>query len=117
VIDVVVEGRPVGKQRPRVGRTGTYTPRETVQYEERIAWTVKGKYPGLRVDKDHPWCLAVTVVLGDRRRRDLDNIVKSVMDGLNGVVWGDDDQVVKIKAAKQVHSGTWSTMITAWREA
>jgi crossover junction endodeoxyribonuclease RusA len=29
----------------------------------------------------------------DRRRRDLDNVAKSVLDGLNGVAYADDSQI------------------------
>ena len=116
MIDVVVEGRPVPKERPRVANGRAFTPRATSRYEDTIAWTVKGKYPGLKVDADKNWCVAVTFVLGDRRKRDLDNLAKSVMDGLNGVVYQDDSQVVKLKAAKRYVKGAWRTMVTAWPE-
>lgn len=33
-------------------------------------------------------------------RGDIDNYVKTVMDGLNGVAWEDDVQVVQIEASK-----------------
>lgn len=116
MIDVVVEGRPVPKERPRVARGRAYTPKATAAYEDTVAWTVKGKYPGLKVDPDGEWRLAVTFMLGDRRRRDLDNLVKAVMDGLNGIVWQDDSQVVTIRAAKRYVKDQWKTLVTAWHE-
>ena len=35
-----------------------------------------------------------------RRRADLDNLIKGVMDALNRVAWDDDSQVVKLMATK-----------------
>ena len=33
-----------------------------------------------------------------RKRGDLDNLLKAVLDALNGVAYGDDEQVVRIEA-------------------
>jgi len=33
-------------------------------------------------------------------RSDIDNLIKTVLDGLNGVAWEDDTQVVKVEAVK-----------------
>lgn len=33
-------------------------------------------------------------------RGDLDNYLKTILDGLNGIAWDDDRQVVKITAVK-----------------
>ena len=115
MIDFIVEGKPVGKERPRVGTRGTYTPQATADYEAKVAWAAKARHPGLR-PKAGAWCLAVTAVFGDNRRRDLDNVVKTVMDALEGVVWVNDSSVVKIKASKSVVKGQWRTMVTAWEE-
>jgi crossover junction endodeoxyribonuclease RusA len=47
--------------------------------------------------------LAVSVdfYLPDRRRRDLDNLSKAVLDACNGVVWEDDQQVTQLHITKQ----------------
>ena len=40
--------------------------------------------------------------VSDRRRRDIDNLLKLVLDALNkGVAWHDDFQVVEIHATRQ----------------
>jgi len=37
MIELIIPGKPMGKQRPRVMRNGiTYTPKETVNYETLI---------------------------------------------------------------------------------
>lgn len=115
-VEALVRGKPVGKERPRVSRHGPYTPRRTAEYEERVAWEVKARNPGLRPDRDHHWRLAVTFVLGDRRGRDLDNLIKTVMDALEGVVWVNDHQVVTIQAAKRYVKDQWYAQITAWED-
>lgn len=33
-------------------------------------------------------------------RPDVDNFAKAVLDGLNGIVWRDDSQVVELRASK-----------------
>ena len=35
-----------------------------------------------------------------RRRMDVDNVAKSVLDGLNGVAYEDDDQVIELLVRK-----------------
>ena len=45
--------------------------------------------------------LEIVCYFADRRRRDLDNVVKAVSDGLGGVAYADDSQVVKVKATRR----------------
>ena len=91
----VIPGRPHGKRRPRVAlrrnRVVTYTPRETREYEERVAWEAKAA--GVTMF-DGPVALTLWLYSKGRRRADIDNAAKSVMDGLNGVAYRDDSQVV-----------------------
>ena len=42
-------------------------------------------------------CMTVTLVPGDRRRRDIDNILKPLLDALtHGGAWADDSQVKRL---------------------
>ncbi len=116
---VIVEGEIVGKQRPRVCKHGTFTPKKTKDYEQLIRnnymaqdgeFFEKGipvqinikafKKPPKATTKKNlrlieqglfPWTKKV----------DIDNICKSILDSLNGVAYADDGQVVKIKASKE----------------
>lgn len=38
----------------------------------------------------------------DRRRRDVDNVAKAVLDSANGVLWDDDSQVVELSIRRAV---------------
>lgn len=105
-----VFGEVLGKPRPRVTRHGAYTPRKFADYEERIAAefrkqlskplegavslkvTVQRRLPKSRPKK--------TASEPDTFRPDLDNVLKLVMDALNGVAYLDDNQVTLIQAEK-----------------
>lgn len=40
--------------------------------------------------------MRIAAYFPDRIRRDLDNVIKSILDGLNGIAWDDDSQVDEI---------------------
>lgn len=112
-----VDGKVVGKARPRITRAGrAYTPASTRMYEGKIrdAFIAAGgdKLSGtLHVDFE-----AVTGIQSSATRRetarrlsgqelstarpDIDNIEKVVLDALNGVAYKDDASVVSIRAIK-----------------
>ena len=88
---IVIPGRPVPKQRPRVGRNGNiYTPRKTKQYEQLIGWKAKEV---IKQPLNGNVSLQIRVYVKRDIFPDLDNIAKSVMDGLNNVAYIDDKQV------------------------
>ena len=105
------EFRAKAKQRPRMSRRGrAYTPKATHEFETRVAtgWNKRKKF------KDKP--VSVSIELGkdfftvkvveidtetpSALRGDIDNYVKSILDGLNGIAWDDDIQVRELKATK-----------------
>lgn len=113
-----VLGNPQGKARPRFNSMTrrTYTPTKTKTYEADIAWAYKmggGRLmhgaveikiwayflPAKSVSKKR---LAAMLQQSEpvRRKPDVDNIAKIVLDGLNGVAYIDDAQVVSVHTMK-----------------
>ncbi len=105
-----------GKARPRMVVSGSgahvFTPRKTKEYERRVATcyrlaggTMHLKPVALKIaigvfaplPKSAPKRVAADQFLA---KPDIDNIAKAVMDGLNGVAYEDDVQVVQLLATK-----------------
>ena len=122
------KGEAVGKGRPRVtARQGkfahAYTPEKTRAFEEAIRFEfmasncepmpVYKREQSLKADvligvsipksyskKKQALCRDGMLVPANRRQGDLDNILKSVFDALNGYAYEDDSQIVVIHAEK-----------------
>lgn len=48
--------------------------------------------------------VSIFYVPHDRRRRDIDNVAKTIMDACNGVLWADDSQI-DVLHVERVHDG------------
>lgn len=91
VIKIVVPGRPVPKARPRFGKQGNvYTPARTKQYEELVAWKTKEV---IKEPLTGNVAVYIKVYVKGDVFPDLDNIAKSILDGMNKVAYYDDKQV------------------------
>jgi crossover junction endodeoxyribonuclease RusA len=111
-LTLTVPGRPVPKARPRMGANGhVYTPAETKAAEGAVGWAARG---ALRSTKPTTEPLSITVEfhVADRRRRDVDNLLKTVLDGLNTIAFKDDSQVVHVDALIVVDPANPRTEIT-----
>lgn len=119
-MEFIVEGDPQGKARPRFSqKSGTvYTPAKTVRYERLIrkAFLDAGGnaipsdcYVGITVDAYFQ--IPKSYTKGKRlacehninrpdKKPDIDNILKIVLDGLNGVAYADDKQVIEVRCRK-----------------
>lgn len=108
---IFIATQPRPKGRPRYARGRMYTPATTAEFEREVreAWersegpTFEGPVE-VEVEFDSD-CLTITVRELDpdvksRLRGDLDNYVKSTLDGLNRVAFGDDRQVIRMSARK-----------------
>ena len=112
-----IKDKAIGKQRPRFTKWGgTYTPEKTKNYETMIGLKFKEKYKIEPSDK--PMKAYIVFIfeppksLSNKKREklllehyikkpDIDNLVKSVLDGLNKIAYMDDAQICKIDAKKE----------------
>lgn len=113
-----IPGEPVSKGRARVAPHGgrPYTPAKTRAYERQVGlvamasgvrlvegpvgldvvaiWPIPASWPKARREQ------ALVVPEPKASRPDADNVVKAVLDGLNGVAWVDDAQVAQLRIRK-----------------
>ncbi|WP_429555127.1 RusA family crossover junction endodeoxyribonuclease [Paraburkholderia sp. MM5477-R1] len=122
-VEFTVPGAPVAKGRPRFARQGahvrTFTPEKTERYENLVKLAAR-QGMGTREPFAGPVRLVVHIALpipaswsqkrqreaadgliGATKKPDADNVVKALKDGMNGVVYGDDGQVVDLWISKR----------------
>jgi crossover junction endodeoxyribonuclease RusA len=118
IADFVVLGEPVAKQRARTTRNGrAYTPARTTEAEALVlrGFLQSRPVPRIKCDLDQ-YAVEITFLNGNRRRKDLDNQIKLVLDALNGWAFVDDSQVMEIFARKSfVTKSEARTVIQIWR--
>lgn len=124
--DFEIEGKPVGKGRPRFKRMGnfvqTYTPTATAEYEKlvRIRFQNAGGAitdkpvrveivaffapPKSTKKKDKAEMLMNKIL--PTKKPDCDNIAKIILDALNQIAYKDDSQVIELIVKKRFAAET-----------
>lgn len=122
MIKLILPIEPVAQARPRARRFGKgirlYDPPKTATFKRKLHKLAKESYHDKPLDGE----LEVTVIFGramqksiskkERKLRllgrhrpivkpDLDNYIKSTLDALTGVLWKDDNAIVKLVAEKR----------------
>lgn len=118
-----VYGEPRGKGRPRFSAHGgfvrTYTDKETASYENLIKMAYIDACGGEPITYHNAVLVSIEAhisiptsvskkkhqemlcgLIKPTKKPDTDNVIKSVLDGLNKVAFDDDKQVVMINATK-----------------
>ena len=138
VVTFTVPGVPQGKGRAKIVKIGGFsrmaTPQKTAAYEGLIAYAAQQAMAGAQLIEDAAACnifiyMPVPASWSDKKRRsalegellpttkpDIDNVVKAVLDGCNGVIWWDDVQVVDLRVRKR-YSSTPCVWVEVWRAA
>ena len=116
-------GDPIPKGRPKFARRGkfvsVYTPKKTAGYEKAVGLLAKMAMQGRPAMPDavsvsvraffaipSSWSKkkrleAMECKIYPTSKKDVDNICKSVLDGMNGIVFVDDGQVVDLTVSKR----------------
>ena len=101
--------RPKPKQRPRFNGHA-YTPRETQEYENAVGMMVQTEMSKQGIKMFEKWaCLEVHFVFEQPKAKkpfhnskpDLDNLLKALQDGLEGVLFRNDAIVLSVNATKE----------------
>jgi len=103
-VTFVVPGPVVPWQRAASVGARRFTPAKQRQYQANVrmhALAARPRGPWLP-SKHARYRVDVEAYLPDERRRDLDNVAKTVLDALNGVLYLDDSQVTVLMVATHV---------------
>lgn len=103
-----VHGEPASKARPRFDHRGSkshaYTPARTKAAEAKVAAAFLEQTHRRGTDPDITYGISAHFFSGTRQRRDVDNMLKLVLDGLNKVAFPDDVQVTEVIGRKSFTS-------------
>lgn len=109
---VYLKIKPKAAPRPRVTKNGTYNHKAYTDYKRAIALISKTKFE----KKDTALAMHIEFFFKIPKswkkslkenpphhtsKPDVDNLVKSIKDALNGVAYNDDSQVISVFARKQ----------------
>ena len=117
-----IKGKPLAKARPqfsgRHGKFRTYTPQTTATYENLVKLEASKHFPTplegpvyvsivfyLPRPQHLIWKTKPMHAIHSDKRPDIDNLAKSVIDGLNGVAFKDDGQISILHLYKLYHAG------------
>lgn len=111
--EFTIHAPPKGKERPRIGKGTTYTPKATKDYEKLVqdeyalqcghrfaddvmlgmtvmAWYEIPKSTNKKNREKMLWN-----IIRPTKKPDIDNILKLIADALNGIAYRDDAQIVQ----------------------
>lgn len=121
MISFSIPGDPKGKGRPRFGQGRTYTPQSTAAYEDFIRFCYNLRYhQNSPIAADIPLSVNINAVfeipksfskakraaalkdeIRPTKKPDCDNVIKIILDALNGLAYADDKQVVCVSCEKR----------------
>lgn len=132
-----IPGLPRGKGRPRMTRSGhVYTDAKTASFEGAVRGIAARAMAdaGLAMASGVPVRVLIAIAVPcpasySRKRRaaaldgnaapykpDVDNVAKSILDAMNGIVYDDDSRVVELAVSKRYADGAAGTEVhVSWK--
>lgn len=134
-LEFTIDGKVQPQQRPRFSRQGgfvkTYDPPESARYKKHVA-QVAERY-ALEELIDSPIKLTIDAYIEipksytKKKRKqiedgellhikkpDIDNMLKSITDGITGVLWTDDNLIVELIGRKHYSENPRAEIIIEW---
>lgn len=134
MITFTIPGEPVAKGRPRAttvrGAARMFTPEKTVNYESMVAILAQqamAGHPPLEGPVEIGFVARFSIPKGWSKKRlaahslfeemvvkkpDLDNLLKALGDGMNGVVFADDSQIAQTGVCRKVYGAVPGVTVT-----
>jgi Holliday junction resolvase RusA-like endonuclease len=121
-VKCIVPGKPFGKQRPRMVKRGrfssTYTPKETVEYENLVKLSyyntngniklkgaikaeIIGTFPIPNSISKKQQEKIINGKIKYTKKIDCDNMAKCCLDALNNIAYDDDSQIYDLRVIKK----------------
>jgi Holliday junction resolvase RusA-like endonuclease len=128
-IRFAVLGPPVAWHRPKLSRSNRIDGRgvrvikrsEDVNYQSALALQATSAMMRWAHENGQPWDASgefhvdAEFHVHDLIKRDVDNILKNVMDGLSSICFNDDRQVVSVRMCKRLNRDKPRTVVSVWR--
>lgn len=135
-LSFTIAGEPQAKARPRFskykGRVSVYNPHKDLSDTRR--WQVKAKVKGHEIidapiEADITFHMPIPKSITKKRREDIlngsikhtlkidiDNLLKEILDNMNGIVYKDDKLIYKISSSKVYSKNPRTEISISWLE-
>lgn len=119
MISLVFQGTPISKLRPRFrifrGHVMTYTPKKTKNAEKAVIAQLKEQYNGPALEGTLAimidFYMPIPKYISKKKQKelpgkpydkkpDIDNLTKTYLDAMNGIVFKDDRQIAQLYSSK-----------------
>jgi Holliday junction resolvase RusA-like endonuclease len=119
LVHLTIPGEPVSKARARFTNyrspNRAYTPEKTRQAEETFASAFRKTVPGWKPKASIGFGVMAIFYTESFQRRDIDNMLKLVLDAFNKIIWVDDVQVSEVSGRVVRGDGAPRTEVAIYR--
>jgi crossover junction endodeoxyribonuclease RusA len=99
-MQLIIPGRPVPAVRmTQRSKYANPQAQRYLVYKEQVSWQGRSRIK-TPLPKTTNASVSIQFYIHKGQTPDIDNLIKSILDGLNGIAWQDDKQVVKVVAER-----------------
>ena len=114
MIQFWVPGNPIPKQSFRYRKGGGYQPKRVTEWQDDVGFVARGVSPEV-VPLEGMLRVELSFRRKNKRKVDLDNLSKAVLDACNNIIWLDDVQIVDLRITKKVDTEAPGVLVAVWR--